>query len=548
MSCDGKLSFIRDKQIARRTYNLTMQDKFHGFTNVQMMHSIITTQAQIASRASKWHANTKSILRSDTSKYTIENPLIVILGIGEYDTNVMASLIGVSKDYFNIIYCFNQCHKFDCIYYTKHNKFIRLTNISQIEDWDIEYKLRWNYDEIDIFIDVVSEFIQDKTLNYYDGLIFFISSHGDVDNVIYDSTGEEYSLECIFNKFNNHNCVNLCNKPKIYCVDACRGPMTTKRYIKTNTNIISTNDNVKTDDTNINNNNNNNNNSDGSNGKPSIIPKTEKQSVSVKGSPSNSNANTNATSDDNKTKEIEIIGDIVNNTKKVTCDDNIKYVQDSHCRKIFANTSGYAAIDGGKKGGYLIRSIIKVIMNEKTFHKYDLDAIIRLVRQMLENLIGSHAAQVIEDINTMQENIWFKSKSIQLSNYVDDHVDGLQFKLLKDNNNDHDIAETVPKLKKENQEIIINDKFSILPQKHTLAPTDNGGQTNTFAIGSIGNPTFVQWSLLMKTNTSLRSDNHRLLRMILRAEKRFCMMTCCCFIIFACESCLFVFLLLEFCR
>ena len=99
-------------------------------------------------------------------------------------------------------------------------------------------------------------------------------------------------------------------------------------------------------------------------------------------------------------------------------DNDNNYVKDSYCRKIYANTNGYAAVDGGSKGGYLIRSLVKVISNPQAFEEHDLDGIIRLTRQLIENLIGQHAAQVLEDVNTLPDNVSFQSKKINVRNHV----------------------------------------------------------------------------------------------------------------------------------
>ena len=198
-----------------------------------------------------------------------------------------------------------------------------------------------------------------------------------MDNVIYDSTGEEYSIAAIFDQFDNQNCPSLCNKPKLYFVDACRGDMRTKRFKNHNTN-----DKI-----------NNNNNND----EKKAEFDDSKINIVYKGNDRVSKADV----ENGKTKKKQ--DDEKNN-------DSNSYLKDSHCRKIFANTSGYAAVDGGVKGGYLIRSVIKVVSNPQSFRDYDLDGIVRLTRQLLENLIGSYAAQVVEDVNTMPYRVKFQHK------------------------------------------------------------------------------------------------------------------------------------------
>ena len=44
-------------------------------------------------------------MRSDI-EYCIKNPLVVMMGIGDYDNDVMPPLVGVTRDYLNMIYLF----------------------------------------------------------------------------------------------------------------------------------------------------------------------------------------------------------------------------------------------------------------------------------------------------------------------------------------------------------------------------------------------------------------------------------------------------------
>ena len=76
------------------------------------------------------------------------------------------------------------------------------------------------YKEIETFNENVRNIIVN---NEFDSLIYFVSCHGDKDNVIYDSEGDEYQLDCVFYMFNNLYCRQLRNKPKIFVVDAWYG-------------------------------------------------------------------------------------------------------------------------------------------------------------------------------------------------------------------------------------------------------------------------------------------------------------------------------------
>ena len=94
-----------------------------------------------------------------STDFVLDNPLIVILGIGEYDKDVFPTLIGVRKDYINIIYGLAQHQRYDCMYFNGDNELVVLDKKSSVEDWDMEFKLRWSCDEIDSFIEEISDLI-----------------------------------------------------------------------------------------------------------------------------------------------------------------------------------------------------------------------------------------------------------------------------------------------------------------------------------------------------------------------------------------------------
>ena len=98
----------------------------------------------------------------------------------------------------------------------------------------------WNGPDIDKFNkDILIKLIENKKYDY-DCLIYMILAQGDVDtnankNIIFDSTGNPYPLDKIFDQFNNVNCVQLRGKPKIYFIDGDRGHQKGKRkYLITN--------------------------------------------------------------------------------------------------------------------------------------------------------------------------------------------------------------------------------------------------------------------------------------------------------------------------
>ena len=495
-------------------------------------------------------------------KNVVKNVLVIILGIGEYDKNMFENFIGVTKDYFNILHCFSKCHRFDCIYFNKQNKLIQTNIESQIVDWDIEFKLRWTCDEIDYFKRKIFDFIQlcnfDPKNCTYDGFIFFISSHGGPLNIIYDSKGDKYELDSIFDHFDNENCANLRNKPKLYIIDTCRGKMGIERVtsksavvIGTKEMIASKSDDYDYSDQDHSNNNEhqiqqqqqqhkiqNNNNSErhvngngtgrgllptaaqlaeaeiesdteiidgstvfGSNPRSAdeitiVISKeeteaesqTEDEKEQSRNDKNNGDDVYNSDEKDNSRAGAEAIGR--NNNRKIVkkvhfdlesddkkLDGNLKqrkkkrfsneqgYLKDSHCRKIFGCINikkNYVGIDNNKKGGYLIQSIVKVLSNPNVFENYNLDLIIESTRQLLNNLIGNingnsnsseersrrrssnRNVQVIKDINTMPENIWFESRRNKNNNNNNNNGNNGNNDGKDDNNNSDDSKKDIP--------------------------------------------------------------------------------------------------------
>ena len=199
---------------------------------------------------------------------------------------------------------------------------------------------------------------------------------------IYDCNGnDDISLNDIFDIFNNENLKKLCNKPKIYFIDCCRGDMRLKAQIH------SSNDNDDNDDqieeT-------KNDGSDDDNTHKPLI-----QNVNTKGR-SNGNGNNNSS-----------------NNSRNNDNSNKTYTIPSDCRSIYATIEGYAAIDGGNKGGYLIRSVTKAFAKDEIFNK-NLDAIIKNTRKIMKNLLKGgqqYQTQIIDSNDTIDYEINFQTRN-----------------------------------------------------------------------------------------------------------------------------------------
>ena len=178
---------------------------------------------------------------------TMDDPLIVIMGIGKYKG--LSDLAGVIKDYENLLTTFVKEWKYKIFYQLENNNIVYTNNINQLAQNDeySKYKLEWNGDEIELFVEQARKHV---VKNKHNGLIFAISSHGDTGKVLYDSECEKYELDCIFSMFSpeggqllesyketemesNH----LFKIPKIFFLDMCRGDYKAK---VTNININTT--------------------------------------------------------------------------------------------------------------------------------------------------------------------------------------------------------------------------------------------------------------------------------------------------------------------
>ena len=70
-----------------------------------------------------------------------------------------------------------------------------------------------------------------------------------------------------------------------------------------------------------------------------------------------------------------------------------------------------STVDGGLKGGYLIRSITKAVVNNSIFLHNDFDGIMQNVRDIFDELVGTgEIKQVIEDQSMLNYQIQFRIK------------------------------------------------------------------------------------------------------------------------------------------
>ena len=380
--------------------------------------------------------------KQDESSYTMTNPLIAMIGISEYDRDVFPNLDCVVDDYKNVQHAFHCVREYSFVYFNKRNQIRHKKgklhkNIISSK----EIKLRWNENEILNFNDQLHKILQNKTYNY-DGLIYFIACHGDKGSVIYDSSGNKVPLIIIFDKFNNQNCIQLRNKPKIYFIEACRGDQRTKRF--ENSLFDSTVDLDGIDNGNIANDSTQNENATDnsvttlkvdSNDTSSTMQANESKdqnNISNLKVPSiastkaidhalqsynpilsvqklttideNDDENKNQSDTDKMKSNINSI-----NSLDTKSDLNLTFSKYNYNREIYANTEGYTVAEPIRYGAYMTRSITQVIENDDIF-KTDFDNIIHHTRKIMLKLMGTSVAcgaQVIQDNNNIPKKLFF---------------------------------------------------------------------------------------------------------------------------------------------
>ena len=100
-------------------------------------------------------------------------------------------------------------------------------------------------------------------------------------------------------------------------------------------------------------------------------------------------------------------------TNNTSGNDNYKgniFSKYNYNREVYANTEGYAVIEPGSKGAYMIRSVTQSIVNNDIFGK-NLDDILLHTRKVMLQLMGMSpecGAQVVEDHNNIPNQVFFK--------------------------------------------------------------------------------------------------------------------------------------------
>ena len=376
-----------------------------------------------------------SYVSSIASSIQVDDALVAMIGIGKYGSG-LHDLPGVSKDYQNVINSFVKVLKYKLLYQNSHNEIVYTNDMKIIDNENGNYKLRWNADEIELYVEQVRKHL---VQNEHNGLIFVISSHGDTDKVIYDSKIETYSLDDIFNMFQQQwmQCLEtyeelevesygLFQIPKIFFVDSCRGDYKAKIT------------NTKSKNTNIQNTNEKNN----AQGSESLPPNANDSKQSEN---SNDNTNTSKISDKNH-NHSEIKTDVKENEQAEhsrTDNDNSKddeksardikkiekfafkgvskveaenySAQLSNFSKLYANVEGCSVSDCSENGGLFLRCVCKVFQDTKFISKNDWNAIILKIREYTKRAATIDSklfnfTQLVDGESTMERPVWFHAR------------------------------------------------------------------------------------------------------------------------------------------
>ena len=319
-----------------------------------------------------------NVFISNDASARIENPLVVIVGIGDFKGQYPQLM--VERDYQNIIFAFNYTRGYHIVYYNPKNKIMHLASrANRSNDYHkSNFKKTWEKTEIVQFNKEIKEmFLTNNNNNYYyDSLIYIVSTHGHTKGIIYDSDCEEIKINSIITEFDNVNCKSLKFKPKIFILDHCRGKKVS-RMMKNSLYQHQNADKIK---------------------QQSCLSKSNQQQQPQ--TKQYNKSNKKQTKDDSKrdadaTKNVADMP-IVNKASDIC--------------KIFANVDNYATPGGGDRGGYLIRYLTKVLINDDWFKGINLSKLILKTRLVLQHYLGDReklATQVIDVLNTIACDVKF---------------------------------------------------------------------------------------------------------------------------------------------
>src|SRR5690606_31188655 len=159
--------------------------------------------------------NEKEEKDEEEESFTIKKPYIILLGISEYNKKEN-NLNGVKKVINNLYDLFTNKNNYN------YNKKYAFKNLDKITYYDSnkreDVSENITKDNLETFFAYHCSHIS-SCKNQIDSFIFIYSGHGNVNGILpidYWKTGEEYTYNNIYNKFNNQNNNSLKNKIKIF--------------------------------------------------------------------------------------------------------------------------------------------------------------------------------------------------------------------------------------------------------------------------------------------------------------------------------------------
>ena len=358
--------------------------------------------------------------------FYLNNPLICVVGIGEY-LGLLPDLPSVKIDCQNIATTFYTKWNYSIILKNSKNKTVYLSQEVEIskdgKDMDKDknsgldqviengFKLSWTSDEIAIFAEEVKYCLIN---NRHNGLLFLISSHGGADGVIHTCADDkdedddgEYVLSFLYNTFypqqdkdgtiRNAEEAVLCQIPKIFFIDACRGSLRAKAVI-----------NKQNDDSKM----------AEKNKEEKGKEETEKAENQIKPKIESQSPTDNSTQDkvsQNAIAKVESKGTL---TKKKKLDNHNKSEnfapvhKEANTCKIYANADGYAVQGGVEKGGMLSRSLNKTFKDVKFVSTHSWNAIIQKISKYTQQeatMVGNlyNLTQLVSTEINFQKDIVF---------------------------------------------------------------------------------------------------------------------------------------------
>ena len=373
---------------------------------------------------------------------TVDDPLIVILGIGTYNGLLDLDGINITKDYVNIKTTFGLKWKYKIFYQLSDNSNVYSKDAKELKEKD-NYKLHWTIDEIAVFIETARHYV---VTNKHNGLIFAISGHGDTGKVIYDSDCEECQLDNVFSMFapefgqllesykeTQEESNRLFQIPKIFIVDTCRGDWRAK--VTNIANVDNTKNNTNsTSSTNSANSDKDKENDDIKNNKIDVEEKRydannkDRENNSKETKPSatlslHEKNNHNHDRHDNSATKHEVLA-LKNKDPNASKQHFLsKSVNKQDAQKLAAQMVDfcklYANVEGYTVGGLLLRSVCKVFDDTEFVLHHSWTEMIFKIREYTKReatVIGAiNFTQLVENEGTLEKQVRFYSK--YLSNH-----------------------------------------------------------------------------------------------------------------------------------